>query len=104
MMRSLRWLTILLALAGSLPAQEKRSRIEVQNYTIDAEINPRTQSIVATAKIDFTSLDAANDATFELNNALKVSKAVDQQGHPLDTTRNAQDFTVRVMFPGALQN
>jgi aminopeptidase N len=103
-MRSITQVILFLAVAGSLLAQEKRSRIEVSNYTIDADINPRTQSIVATAKIDFTPLEAANDATFELNNALNVSKAVDQQGHSLTTTRNTQDFTVKVAFPAALQN
>ena len=103
MVRSFKWITLLLALAASLSAQEKRSRIEVQNYTVDAEINPRTQSIVATAKIDFTALEAANDASFELNNALNVSKAVDQHGSPLTTTRNTQEFSVKIAFPGSLQ-
>ncbi len=103
MMRGFRWTILCLALAAAASAQEQRSRIQVQNYTIDADINPRTQSIAATAKIDFTPLQAANDATFELNNALNVSKAVDQQGHPLQTTRNAQTFTVTVQFPGGLQ-
>ncbi|MBV8478003.1 MAG: peptidase M1, partial [Acidobacteria bacterium] len=104
MTRRLTRTILLLALATSLGAQEKRSRIDVQNYTIDADINPRTQSIAATAKIDFTPLEAANDATFELNNALNVSKAVDQQGHPLQTSRDTQDFTVKIAFPSALQN
>ncbi len=102
MMRGLRW-TVVFALSVSLWAQEKHPRIEVQKYTIDADINPRTQSIVATAKISFTSLDTANDAVFELNNALAVSKAVDAQGKPLETSRNQQDFTVKVSFPTALQ-
>lgn len=103
MLRGFRWPVLLLAGAASLVAQETRPRIQVQNYTIDAEINPRTQSIVATVKIDFTPLEATNAATFELNNALNVSKAADQQGRPLQTTRNAQDFTVNVAFPGGLQ-
>ena len=54
--------------------------IDVQRYTIDATINPRTQSIEATAKIDFTPLENANQATFELNNALTISKAADAKG------------------------
>ncbi len=103
MMRGITWTVLCLALAASASAQEKRSRIQVQNYTIDADINPRTQSIVATAKVDFTPLESANDATFELNDALKVSKAVDQQGHALETSRDAPTFTVKVSFPGGLQ-
>ena len=102
-MRGFRWTVLLLACAASLAAQETRPRIQVQNYTIDADINPRTQSIVATVKIDFTPLEAANAATFELNNALNVSKAADQQGRPLQTTRNTQNFTINVAFPGGLQ-
>jgi aminopeptidase N len=78
---------------------KQRPRIEVQHYTIDADINPRTQSIVATAKVNFTALDDASDAVFELNNALTVSKAVDGSGKPLETARNPQDFTVKVSFP-----
>ncbi len=103
MIRGMKWTILALVLAASLSGQEKRSRIEVKHYTIQADINPRTQSIIATAKIDFTPLEAANDATFELNNALSVTKASDAQGQPLQTARNAQDFTVKVMFPSGLQ-
>src|ERR1700685_769213 len=101
-MRSFKW-TMLIALAACAWAQEKRPRIDVQKYTIEADINPRTQSITATAKIDFTALESTPDAVFELNNALTVSKAVDSQGKPLETSRNDKDFTVKVTFPGALQ-
>ncbi|HZS55413.1 MAG TPA: M1 family aminopeptidase, partial [Bryobacteraceae bacterium] len=84
-------------------AQQQRARIDVTKYTIDAEINPRTQSLQATAKIEFTPLDATSDLTFELNNALSISKAVDQQNQPLPTSRNAQDFTVKVSLPAGVQ-
>jgi aminopeptidase N len=101
-MRSFKW-TILFALVLSAWAQEKRPRIDVQKYTIEADINPRTQSIVATAKIDFTPLESTPDAVFELNNALTVSKALDSQGKALDAVRNDKDFTVKVNFPSPLQ-
>ena len=68
------------ALPLSLFADEARTKIDVKKYTIDAAINPRTQSIEATAKIEFTPLENANQVTFELNNALNVSKAVDAKG------------------------
>ncbi len=103
MMRGLKWLFFVLGIAASLGAQERRSRIDVQKYTIDAEINPRTQSLTATAKIDFTPLETTNTLTFELNNALTVSKAVDQQGQSLQVSRNAADFTMHVAFPSGLQ-
>jgi aminopeptidase N len=104
MIRGFRWMVLSLLLVVFAWAQEpQRPRIEVQNYTIDADINPRTQSIVATAKVNFTALDEASDAVFELNNALTVSKAVDGSGKPLETSRNPQDFTVKVSLPGTLQ-
>ena len=102
MMRGYRWIVLLFALAASLLAQDKRSRIDVQRYTIDAQINPRTQSLTATAKIEFTPLETANDVAFELNNALTVSKAVNASGESIATQRSATDFTVRVMIPGGV--
>lgn len=88
--------------ATSAWAQDKRPRIDVQKYTIAAEINPRTQSITATAKISFTPLEAINDASFELNNAFSVSKIVDSRGQSLPSSRNEPDFTVKVLFQGGL--
>ncbi len=102
MIRSDRWLVILCLVATTMWGQDKRSRIDVTHYTIDAQINPRTQTLTATAKIEFTPLETANDATFELNNALAVSKAVDASGASVGTSRGATDFTVRVMFPGGI--
>ncbi len=102
-MRGLKSLVLILALTAGVGAQEKRSRIEVQKYTIDADVNPRTQAITATAKIEFTPLEATDAVIFELNNALTVSKAVDQQGQPLAVGRSAPDFTIRIGFPKALQ-
>jgi hypothetical protein len=102
MMRGYRWLVILPVLVASVWGQDRRSRIDVQHYTIDAQVNPRTQSLTATAKIEFTPLETANDVTFELNNALSVSKAEDGQGATIATSRGANDFSVRVMTPGGI--
>ncbi len=103
MMRSIRWIYLLFVFAALGWAQEKQAAsIQVQKYTIDADINPRTQAISATAKIDFTPLDNSNDISFELNNALTVSKAVDSSGQPLAASRNPQDFTVHVSVPNGL--
>jgi hypothetical protein len=47
-----------LAFAVCAFAQEKpAARIKVQHYLITADINPRTQSIAATVKVDFMPLD-----------------------------------------------
>jgi tetratricopeptide (TPR) repeat protein len=104
-MRTFRLSSVLLALAlGALAqAPDKRARIEVQKYTIQADVNPRTQSIVATAKISFTPLDKTTDAVFELNNALNVSKVVDGQGKTLVSARdNSENSGVRISFPDGL--
>jgi hypothetical protein len=96
------WPVILLALtalAASAQTQERRSRIRVENYTIDAEIQPATQALIATAEVRFVPLDNnGGSATFELNNALNVSRVVDAKGAQINDTRNTQDFTVRLSF------
>jgi aminopeptidase N len=108
MMCALRSTFLLVTLGGFFPAcflmaaDDGRPHIQVQKYSIDAAINPRTQSIEATAKIDFTPLDDTNQATFELNNALIVSKASDGKGVSIPTQRNTGDFTVRAVFPSGL--
>ncbi len=102
MLRGSKAVLFFLALAVSSWAQDRRPRIDIQKYTITADVNPRTQSIVATAKISFTALDSITDASFELNNALAVTKAVDARGQSLAASRNASDFAVRVPFQGGL--
>lgn len=99
-MRSIRWAWLFYAFTVCALAQEqpKDARIEVQHYAIDADINPRTQSLTATAKVDFMPLDDADAAVFELNNALKVDKVVDGGGQTLQATRDGQNLTVRVAF------
>src|SRR5580704_1480594 len=99
MFRSLPIGLALLALAPAAPAQERRARIHVEHYTIDAEVQPGTQALAATAVVRFVPLDNnVSSASFELNNALTVSKVVDEKGTAFSATRNQQDFTVRLSF------
>lgn len=93
---------VAMAASGLAQTQDRQARVQVQKYTIDAEINPRTQSISATAKIDFMPLDNTNAANFELNSALKVSKATDAHGSPIDAARSGNDLQLRVTFPAPL--
>jgi tetratricopeptide (TPR) repeat protein len=82
-----------------LAAQEHRSHIHVQHYGIEAQIKPDTQSISAHVTVDFTPLENGVDSiSFELNNALNVSKVTDDQGHTLQPSRTQNDFSVRVAF------
>ena len=80
-------------------AQDRRSRIDVDHYTIDAEINLKAQSITAKAAVKFVPLDdRAQFATFELNGALNVSKVTGEKGQPVSFSRSNQDNTVRLTF------
>ena len=47
MFRNLSIALTLAAMAATLPAQERRSRIDVQHYVINAEINENTQTLAA---------------------------------------------------------
>src|SRR5581483_245706 len=92
---------VLLILAGALGAfaQDRRSRIDVQDYVIDADISPNTSTLSANVVVSFLPLDEGSTfATFELNNALTLKRVTDDQGRQLQTSRNQQDFTVRVSF------
>jgi hypothetical protein len=99
-------LLVALALAPLVAAQErggKPGRIDVDNYLIDAEINPRTQTLTANVKVRFIALDNdVSTASFELNNALNVSRVVDDTGHQIPASRTGQDMGVRLSFPAPL--
>lgn len=91
-------LTLAAAVAGA-QSQDRRSRIDVDLYTIDAEVSPNTQSLAAKAAVRFTPLDDnVTSASFELNNALNVTRVVDEQGKQIPMSRSQQDFTVRLSF------
>jgi aminopeptidase N len=86
---------------AALQAQERggRPRIDVEHYQIEAEINPRTQTLAAKAVVRLTALDDnITYAIFELNNALQVSKVLDGTGQALQVQRNQPEYTVRVNF------
>src|SRR2546423_2410446 len=89
----------LLAVTAQAQNQERRARIDVEQYTIDAEISPNTQSITAKAGVRFVPMDDnVTSAAFELNNSLNVSRVVDEAGKQVPASRNQQDFTVRLSF------
>lgn len=99
--------TVLTLAATLLPAglwaQERRGRLDVENYTIEAQINPKTQSLQAVVSMQYTALDDnINVAAFELNNAMNVSRVVDGTGRQIPASRNQQDFTIRLSFPESL--
>src|SRR5260370_10520119 len=94
----------LLLLAVAAQAQERKTRIDVDRYAIDADINQRTQSLAAKAAVRFTPLDDnTSSVAFELNNALNVSKVLDEQNREIPSSRAQQDFTVHLNFNQPLE-
>jgi aminopeptidase N len=81
---------------GLAQSQSQRPRLDVDNYTIDAQVDPTGQTIRATAKVRFTPLDDATSLSFELNNALTLDSVTDDAGRQVPASRVAQDMTVRL--------
>ena len=97
-----------LALRWRVPGaagERRRGRASTWSiYAIDADINPRTQAITANVQMRFIPLDDnVTTASFELNNALNVSRIVDESGRQIPASRSTQDFSIRLSFPAPLQ-
>src|SRR5437588_6054079 len=93
----------LLLLLTSLPAwAAEKARLRVDDYVIDAELLPNAHRLKARAKVKFTALEDISVATFELHNALRPTKVLDEAGKPLSAERITQDSTVRVPLPKGL--
>ncbi len=95
------------SLMGAAPAtgqtERKTPRIDVEQYTIEAEVNPRTQSLTANVQVRFAAVDdQVSTASFELNNALNLSRVVDDSGRQIPASRNQEDFSVRLNFPAPI--
>ncbi|MEO8051200.1 MAG: M1 family aminopeptidase [Acidobacteriota bacterium] len=82
--------------------QQGRARIDVQTVALDAQINPTAQTINATAKITFVPLDNTSTVTFELNNALNLTRVTDVEGREISASRFGEDMSVRINLPKAL--
>ncbi|MEK7409726.1 MAG: peptidase M1, partial [Acidobacteriota bacterium] len=87
-----------LALSSAASAQDRRPRIDVEHYMIEAEINPQEQSLAAKARVRFVPQEDITAAVFELNNALNVSRVEDAEGRPVSAARSHQDFSERLNF------
>ena len=97
------YLLLGLALSLALPALgAEKSRVKAVDYQIDAEIFPQTHQLVSHAKVKFTALSDTNFGSFELNNALRVTKVLDANGKPLSAERISQDNVIRVSFPAGM--
>ncbi len=100
------WIAAMVAavvsMANAQQAQQ-RSRIDVQHYVIDAEVNTRTQTLSAKTQVQFTALDEnVTSITFDLNNALNVSRVTDESGRQIPASRIQQESGIRLSLPEPL--
>jgi tetratricopeptide (TPR) repeat protein len=80
----------------------EKAHLRVDDYKIEVELTPHLHQISATAKVKFTALQDLNTAIFELHNALRVTRVLDEKNQPLSAERVTQDSTVRVPLPAGL--
>ena len=92
---------ILLSMPSSSWAAEK-ARLRVDDYQIEAKLEPHLHQITARAKVKFTATQDLAVAVFELHNDLRVTKVTDEKGQQLSAERVTQDSTVRVPLPAGL--
>ena len=94
-------LCLLVLLAQPSWAAEK-ARLRVDDYQIEATLEPHLHQITARAKVKFTAQQDLSVAVFELHNDLRVTKVLDEKNQPLSAERVTQDSTVRVPLPNGL--
>src|SRR6201997_5945419 len=96
-------LTLSLVFVLAMPAwAAEKARLRVDDYQIEAQLEPHLHQITARAKVKFTALQDLSVAVFELNNDLRVTKVLDEKNQPLSAERVTQDSTVRVPLPSGL--
>ncbi len=91
----------LLSLAVVGAAQDRRTgRVRVDHYTIDAEINPKAQTLSANVQMRVVPLeDNQSTAVLEMHNSLNITRVVDGEGRQIGVSRSQEDFTARLTFP-----
>ena len=96
-------LTVCLFVLVAVPSwAAEKARLHVDDYQIEATLEPHLHQITARAKVKFTALQDLSFAVFELHNDLRVTKVLDEKNQPLSAERNTQDSTVRVQLPSGL--
>jgi hypothetical protein len=95
-------LTALGVLCPAALSAAERPRIQAEDYNIEATVSPQTHKLTARAVVKFVALDDISIASFELHNALRVTRVTDSQGNVLPTERISQDSSVRVSLPNGM--
>ena len=94
---------IAVAMASAQDRSARLQKIDVQSYLIDAQVDPRAQTLNATVLVRFIPLEDTSSVTFELNNALNISKVTDEDGRQVPSSRLAQDMAVKLSLPQTLK-
>src|SRR5580658_8031393 len=98
-------LTLALMAVLTIPTSSwaaEKTRLHVDDYQIEAQLDPHLHQITARAKIKFTATSDLAVAVFELHNDLRVTRVLDEKGQALSAERVTQDSTVRVPLPAGL--
>jgi len=92
-----------LGLVANRPARAaEKTRLRVDDYQIDVELLPQTHKLTAHATVKVTALEDLSVATFQLNNALRITKLTDANNKPLTPERNTQDSSVRIALTSGI--
>ncbi len=96
-LRQLRFLLLTLSAVNFGWAQaERRSRIDVLHYDIDAQVVPASQALSAKVSMRFTTPDErVSNVDLDFNDALRVAAVTDERGTPLAFSKTG-DFTYRL--------
>ena len=95
-------IAVVSVLAASAEAAEK-PRMRVDDYQLAIELLPETHHLTAHAIVKVTALEDLSTASFQLNNALRVTKLVDANNKPLSPERATQDSSIRFALNSSLQ-
>ncbi len=97
---------VLLVGATVLPAQAQEPAaaplINVEHYSIEAQVNMEARLLEATAEVHFVPLDPAAVVTFELHRGLNVDAVETEDGESLFHARGFADSSIEVSFPEPL--
>jgi len=93
---------VLLLCALPALAAPARPQLNVTGYVINADLDPASGKLSATAQVTFTALEDLTTATFELNNGLNITALTDNAKQALNSERLTANSTVRVTLPGPL--
>jgi tetratricopeptide (TPR) repeat protein len=94
---------VLLAFSAVAAQAADKPRMRVDDYQIAVELLPETHHLTAHATVKVTALEDLSVASFQLNNALRVTKLVDANNKPLSPERSTQDSSIRFALNSSLQ-